>query len=333
MRVAVIGATGAVGREMLNELEDCSMPIELVALASPRSEGTSLEFKGQYHVVKAFALEHVKGCQFALMSAGGDFSKRHALSISELGVTVIDNSSAWRMKSDVPLIVPEVNKEQLNRSNAKIIANPNCSTIQMLVPLAPLAKKWGLSMVQVATYQSVSGTGQQGIDELSLQVRDSFNLKEPTASVYSQPIAFNILPAIGSIGEDGYCEEEIKMIHETKKILNDPQLEVLATTARVPVFTCHSEAVTIKLKSPVTKAEVEDLWVNSPSISYAGTSELSDLPTSLSVAGSKDVSVSRLRLLSGQDRSEWLQFWITADNLKKGAATNAVQIMEHMCSK
>ena len=334
MKVAIIGATGAVGREMISELEDSVIkPIEVGMFASPRSEGTTVEFRGKKVTVQAFSLERLKGYDYALMSAGGGFSREFAQEIASNGTIVIDNSSAWRMDPNLPLVVPEVNGHTLKDSKNTIIANPNCSTIQMLVNIAPLERDFGLDMVQVATYQSVSGTGQKGLNELAEQVREQFNMSELTPKVYPQPIAFNVLPAIGPIDQEGHAEEEIKMVRETKKILNNDEIEVLATTVRVPVFSCHSESIVVKLKKKVSLEEVFASLGSQKGLRVINSSNQADFPTPLNVAGKRDTFVTRVRLPYGlklQDKCEWVQMWNVADNLKKGAATNALQILEEL---
>lgn len=335
MKVAIIGATGAVGRQMISELEDSSIQnIELGLFASPRSEGQSIDFNGLKHSVKAFSLDAIKDYEYVLMSAGGSFSKANAKEIAAQGAVVIDNSSAWRMDPEIPLIVPEVNGDVLkNTKNHTIIANPNCSTIQMVVSLAPLKKHFGLDMVQVSTYQSVSGTGQQGINELASQIKNSFNMHDHVPQVYAQPIAFNVLPAIGPIDENGHCEEEIKMVKETQKIFSDSSINVMASTVRVPVFSCHCESITVKLKKQASLAEISTAMQAQDGLVFVDSSDQSKLPTPSNSVGKKETFVSRLRLpysdkTSVDAKHEWLQFWNVADNLKKGAATNAVQILE-----
>lgn len=332
MKVAIIGATGAVGREMISELEDSSVQnIEVGMFASPRSEGMSVQFRGEKHTVKAFSLEAMKGYDYALMSAGGGFSKTHSKEISAQGTVVIDNSSAWRMDPEIPLVVPEVNAHVLKEGKLSIIANPNCSTIQMMVNLAPLEREFGLDMVQVSTYQSVSGTGQKGIGELAEQVKDQFNMKELSPNVYPQAIAFNCLPAIGPVDDEGHAEEEIKMVKETKKILENDSIDVLATTVRVPVFSCHSESILVKLKKAVSREEVVACLTGKDGLTMVASDNQSEYPTPLNVSGKKETFVARVRLPYGVDasgKSEWVQMWNVADNLKKGAATNAVQILE-----
>lgn len=330
MRVAVIGATGAVGREMLKELEDSPRTdLDVALFASPRSAGESIRFRGKNLTVAAFSYDKVRGIPFALMSAGGAFSKEHARKIVEGGTTVIDNSSAWRMTDDVPLIVPEVNGDLLKTfKNPGIIANPNCSTIQLVVALKPLHDAFGLASVQVATYQAVSGTGQKGIGELAEQVKGHFNFKEPEPKVYAHPIAFNVIPAIDVIDAAGHCFEEVKVIKETRKIMGLAGLDVLATTARVPTFNCHCEAVVATLNQSVTRASAMSAMGKGAGIEFAPEDDYKSFATPRQVSGDGSVWVSRLRLPFGAETSKVVQFWIVADNLRKGAATNARQIFD-----
>lgn len=330
--VAIVGATGAVGREMLRDLEESSIKdVRLSLFASPRSSGTKVTFRGETLEVKPFSASALKDVRYVLMSAGGTFSRENAKALVSQGATVIDNSSAWRMADDVPLIVPEVNADALAKATGPgIIANPNCSTIQMVVALKPLKDAFGLEMVQVATYQSVSGTGQKGIGELSSQVEAHFRFQDPVPQVYAQPIAFNLLPAIDVLDPEGHCYEEIKMIKETRKILGLPNLTILATTVRVPTFNCHGEAVTVRLGEAVTREQAEEAMAGAQGIVYVKENDHSAFPTPRTVTGDSRVFVSRLRLMHGEKRSPWLQFWNIADNLKKGAASNAVQILEYL---
>ena len=331
MKVAIIGATGAVGREMVLDLEESAIPdIELAAFASPRSKGAKVNFRGRTVEVQPFTEEALRGIPFALMSAGGAFSKEHAQALVKGGTTVIDNSSAWRMDPDVPLIVPEVNGDrlELHPGRAQLIANPNCSTIQMVVALRPLRDRFGLDMVHVSTYQSVSGTGQKGIAELSAQLEAQMKFQEPEPKVYAQPIAFNCLPAIDVFDGTGHCGEEIKMVRETRKILSLPALDVLASTVRVPTFHCHGETVHVRLGEEVSREQALEALRAQPGIVLVEQDDHRQLPTPRRTTGDRRVFVSRVRLPFGQTRSRWLQFWNVADNLKKGAATNAVQILE-----
>lgn len=334
MKVAIIGATGAVGREMIEELESSSLEgYEVGMFASPRSEGQTITFKGVSHTVKAFSREAIKGFDYALMSAGGNFSLANSKAICDEGTVVIDNSSAWRMDPELPLVVPEVNGDLLNSDNLSIIANPNCSTIQMVLSLAPLETTFGLEMVQVATYQSVSGTGQKGLNELANQVKKQFSMEEIVPEVYPQPIAFNVLSAIGQTDSCGHAEEEVKMVRETKKILGNENIDVLATTVRVPVFSCHCESIVVKLKRSVSLDEVVGSLRNQEGLVVFDSDDQVKSPSPLNVAGSQATFVSRVRLPYGcgeDGRSQWVQMWNVADNLKKGAATNAVQILEKL---
>lgn len=330
MKIAIVGATGAVGREMMTDLEESKInPIDLKLFASQRSAGEMLTFRGKAHEVKAFNLEQLRGIDVCLMSAGGSFSRQNAKAIAEMGVTVIDNSSAWRMVEGVPLVVPEVNPEALKSlPKGVIIANPNCSTIQMVVALKPLMDKFGIELVQVATYQSVSGTGQKGIKELATQVETIFKFQDPKAEVYAQPIAYNVLPGIDVVDNRGHCFEEEKMVRETRKIFGKPGLSIMATTVRVPVYHCHSEAVTVKLSKAVSREEAIKAMMDFSGLTVHTEDAHAAFPTPRAIAGDKGVHVARIRTPIDSERSEWLQMWVVADNLKKGAATNAVQILE-----
>jgi aspartate-semialdehyde dehydrogenase len=334
MKIAIIGASGAVGREMISDLQDSSLKdIQIGMFASSRSDGQTVDFRGERRTIRAFSLDQLKGYDYALMSAGGTFSKENSPKLAEMGVVVIDNSSAWRQEPDIALIVPEVNSKELDQYRGKIIANPNCSTIQMVVSLAPLHKAFGLDFVQVSTYQSVSGTGQKGISELADQVSRHLRFEEAIPKVYAQPILFNILPGIGPIDKAGHCEEEIKMVKETRKILGLPNLEVMASTIRVPVFSCHCETIAVRLQKEVSRQEIYEVFKSSQGLDFFDQDEYSEMPSPRLVAGKKETFVSRVRLPYGHDRSRWVQFWNVADNLKKGASTNAVQILEYLVSK
>lgn len=331
LNVAIVGATGAVGREMIRDLEDSNIKdLKVRFFASPRSKGTKVTFRDRTHDVEVFNLKDLAECRYVLMSAGGSFSKEYSKALVAQGSTVIDNSSAWRMDENVLLIVPEVNGDLLQSSRPQIIANPNCSTIQMVVALKPLADRFGLDMVQVATYQSVSGTGQKGIAELGSQLEAQLKFQEPEAKVYAQPIAFNCLPAIDVFDEAGHCGEEIKMVRETRKILGIPSLTVLSSTVRVPTFHCHGEMVHVRLSKSITRKDALTAFAEAKGLVLVDKDDHKSLPTPRVVAGDQRVFVSRVRLPYGQTSSNWLQFWNVADNLKKGAATNAVQILELM---
>ena len=331
LQVAIVGATGAVGREMIRDLEDSALQdLKVRFFASPRSKGTKVTFRGKTQEVEAFSLDALRDSEYILLSAGGAFSKEHSRALVSQGSTVIDNSSAWRMDETVPLIVPEVNGDLLRRGHPQIISNPNCSTIQMVVALKPLADRFGLDMVQVATYQSVSGTGQKGIAELGAQLEAQMKFQEPETKVYAQPIAFNCLPAIDVFDDAGHCGEEVKMVRETRKILGIPTLTVLSSTVRVPTFHCHGEMVNVRLARAISRQEALAAFSEAKGLVLVAKDDHKELPTPRAVAGDQRVFVSRVRLPYGQSTSNWLQFWNVADNLKKGAATNAVQILERL---
>jgi aspartate-semialdehyde dehydrogenase len=330
MKIAIIGATGAVGREMVADLEESSIQsIVLGLFASQRSAGEMISFRGKAHEVKAFELNALRGFDYCLMSAGGAFSRQNARAIADLGVTVVDNSSAWRMVDGILLVVPEVNGHLLkNLPKGSIIANPNCSTIQMVVALKPLYDAFGIDQVHVSTYQSVSGTGQKGIRELSSQVEAALKFSDQKPQVYAQPIAFNVLPAIDVLDGSGHCFEEEKMVRETRKIFGQSDLEILATTVRVPVYHCHCESVAVRLSRDVSRAELLDKMSAFAGLTVHAMDDHAAFPTPRTVAGDRSVHVARVRTPIDRGRSNWAQFWIVADNLKKGAATNAVQILE-----
>lgn len=312
--IGVIGATGAVGQTMLEQLITAGFT-RLSAFASQRSAGQQLTIADRQLTVQEFSPETCAKIDYLLVSAGGDFARAHLNQLATTSVC-IDNSSAFRMDDDVPLVVPEVNCSILDFGQP-IIANPNCSTIQLVVPLFYLARKFALKRVTVATYQSVSGAGQRGIDELTTGEQQ----------IFAQPIANNILPAIDRFDDTGHCFEEIKMVQETRKILDLPQLSVQATTVRVPVFYGHSEAVTVDLGCSVSKDEVIDCLNGQRGLRVVDCQDHKSLPTPRGVAGSDDICVTRIRLPHGEQRSSLVQLFIIADNLRKGAATNAVQIL------
>lgn len=335
MKIAVIGATGAVGREIIKDLDDSGIQdITVVPFASPRSQGEVLYFRGKSIQVKVYDLEETRKCDYVLMSAGGVFSREHSPQIcAEGGPTVIDNSSAWRSDDKVPLVIPEVNVSSLEKFKGGIIANPNCAMIQLAVCLKPLADAFGLKFVQVTTLQSVSGSGNKGIKELSAQVEAHMKFQEAPPQLYEHPIAFNVIPYIGPIGANGYCEEELKLIYEVRKVLGKPALPVLATTTRVPVFNCHAESVAVQLEKEASLEQIQDVIRNAKAPIYFGDEQRLSFPTSRTSTGRKEVFLSRVRFLNGAGKGTWLQFWNIADNLKKGAATNAVQILEYLIGR
>jgi len=324
--VAVVGATGAVGRRMLTTLEERNFPVaNLTALASARSAGQTLAFRGQAIKVKELQEDSFKGIDIALFSAGGSISKQLAPIAVESGCVVIDNSSAWRMDKEVPLIVPEVNPSALG-DEWGIIANPNCSTIQMVVALKPIHDKYRIRRVVVSTYQSVSGSGQKAMEELEQQSRDVLDGKSAQCNVYPHQIAFNCLPHIDVFLDNGYTKEEIKMVNETRKILEDDSIEVSPTAVRVPVVYSHSEAVNVETEQAMTAKEVKELLSSFPGVSVVDNPEQNEYPLAINASGSGDVLVGRIR--SDLTRPNAVNFWVVSDNLLKGAAYNAVQIAE-----
>ena len=324
--ISVVGATGAVGRRMLSTLEERNFPVaRLTALASARSAGQTLPFRDQDIEVMELKADSFKGVDIALFSAGGSISKQYAPIAVESGCVVIDNSSAWRMDKEVPLIVPEVNPSALGEKWG-IIANPNCSTIQMVVALKPIHDKYRIRRVVVSTYQSVSGSGQKAIEELKQQSRDVLDGKPAQCNVYPHQIAFNCLPHIDVFQENGYTKEEIKMVNETHKILEDDTIEVSPTAVRVPVIYSHSEAINVETEQPMNVKEIKGLLSSSPGISVVDNPEQNEYPLAVNASGSGDVVVGRIR--GDLTRANAINFWVVSDNLLKGAAYNAVQIAE-----
>ena len=329
-KLAVVGATGAVGREILKILAERNFPVsEVFALASPRSAGQSVSF-GDTAVLKVRNLEtfDFTGLDLALFSPGAAVSAIHAPRAAGQGCIVIDNTSQFRMEPDVPLVVPEVNPQALPRFRKRgIIANPNCSTIQMVVALKPLHDLVRIRRVVVSTYQSVSGAGKEGMDELFNQTKGSFVNDLPTIEQFTKPISFNVIPHIDKFMEDGATKEEWKMSVETRKIL-DPDIQVIATCVRVPVFVGHAEAVHVEFEGPITLAEARAALNKAPGVQLFDKREDGGYITPLDSASEDEVFVSRLR--RDPTVPHGLAFWCVADNLRKGAALNAVQIAEEL---
>lgn len=326
--VAVVGATGAVGREMLLMLEDLPLPIrELKLLASARSKGTKIPFRGEDIVVEELTDQSFEGVQLALFSAGGGRSKEFAQAAVKAGAIVVDNSSAFRMDENVPLIVPEVNADALDQHQG-IIANPNCSTIQMMLPLKALQDAVGIERVIVATYQSASGAGQSGIDELEAQSRNYLEGKPVENSVFSKPLPFDVLPQIGDFEPSGYTSEEEKMFYETRKILSLPKLAVSATCARVPVMRGHLEAITVDLSEALTAEQAKEVFANFPGLVVMDDPATMDYPTAHASVRNRNTLIGRVRVDHVLPKT--LHFWCVSDNLWKGAAWNAVQIVESL---
>jgi aspartate-semialdehyde dehydrogenase len=326
--VAVAGATGAVGGAMLDVLQRLDFPVNtLLLLASERSVGKKLKFRNQEVPVRLLSKEAFKGIDIALFSAGAARSLEFAPAAAAAGAVVIDNSSAYRMEADIPLVVPEVNPHAIARyTNRGIIANPNCSTIQMLVALKPIHDKARIKRIVVSTYQAVSGTGAKAIAELEQQVK-AYAAGEPLQKkVYPHQIAFNCLPQIDSFLDNGYTKEEMKMVNETRKIFEDPSIGVTATTVRVPVFYGHSESVNIETEKKISAAEVKALLANAPGVKVVDEPSLSIYPMALDCAGKFETLVGRIR--EDESIENGINLWVVADNILKGAALNAVQIAE-----
>lgn len=323
MKVAVVGATGMVGQVMLKVLEERNFPVtELLPVASDRSVGKEISFRGKTYKIVSMATAIAMKPQIALFSAGGNTSLEWAPKFAAVGTTVIDNSSAWRMHADKKLIVPEINARELTNAD-KIIANPNCSTIQLVMALNPLHKKYGIKRIVVSTYQSVSGTGKKAVDQM---MNERSEIKGDMA--YAYPIDMNVLPHIDVFLENGYTKEEMKMLNETRKIMNAPEIRLTATTVRVPVKGGHSEAVNVEFEKDFTIAEVKSILENTPGVVLKDDVNNLVYPMPLYAEGKDDVFVGRIRRDESQEKT--LNLWIVADNLRKGAATNAIQIGEYL---
>jgi len=328
LKVAVVGATGAVGETMLSVLAECKFPVgEIVALASERSAGGEVAFGDDEAMVRDLATFDPAGVDIALFSAGGDVSREYAPKFAAAGAVVIDNSSAFRRDDDVPLVVAEVNPEALKRRPRGIIANPNCSTMQLLVALAPLHRAAGIERINVATYQSVSGTGRRALEELGRQTAALLNFQSAEPEVYPVQIAFNVIPHGGDFLDNGYTSEEMKLVWETRKILGDESIAVNATVVRVPVFYGHSEAVSIETRDKLTAAQARRLLESAPGVEVVDAAVGGGYPTPVTHASGRDpVYVGRIREDLSHPRG--LNLWVVADNIRKGAALNAVQLAE-----
>lgn len=330
-KIAVVGATGNVGREMLNILAERAFPAdEVVALASRRSQGTEVSYGDKTLKTKTLDTYDFSDVDLCLMSAGGEVSKEWSPKIAAQGAVVIDNSSAWRYDPEVPLVVPEVNADALRDMKKGIIANPNCSTAQLVVALKPLHDRATIKRVVVATYQSVSGAGKDGMDELDRQTKALYSLQDVQEKKFPKRIAFNLIPHIDVFMEDGYTKEEWKMMVETKKIL-DPKIKLTATCVRVPVFISHSEAVNVEFENPITADEARDLLRSSPGIMVVDKREPGGYITPHEAAGEDATYISRIR--EDITVENGLSFWCVSDNLRKGAALNAIQIAESMINR
>jgi aspartate-semialdehyde dehydrogenase len=331
--VAVVGATGAVGNEMVAILEERNFPVaQLKLLASTRGAGTKMEFKGKSYIVEVLDENSFAGMDIGLFSPGGAVSQKFAPVAGKAGCVVIDNTSAFRMDPEVPLIVPEVNAHAVAGYPQKnIIANPNCSTIQMVVVLKPIHDVARIKRVVVSTYQAVSGTGKRAIKELENQVLAIYHQQEIKSEVYPHQIAFNCLPHIDVFLDNGYTKEEMKMVNETKKIMEDDSIGVTATTVRVPVFYGHSESVNIETEKKITAQEAREILSKAPGVVVVDNPGKSEYPLAIHAAGKDETFVGRIR----EDESilNGINMWIVSDNIRKGAALNAVQIAEILIQK
>jgi aspartate-semialdehyde dehydrogenase len=331
--VAVAGATGAVGGAMLEVLERKNFPLrELRLLASERSVGKKLKFRGEEIAVQQLTKDAFAGIDIALFSAGGDRSLEFAPAAAAAGAIVVDNSSAFRMDPEIPLVVPEVNPHAIAGYKKRgIIANPNCSTIQMLVALKPIYDKVGIRRIVVSTYQAVSGTGAKAIVELQNQIMAYAEGRPMEAKVYPHQIAFNCLPQIDSFLDNGYTKEEMKMVNETRKIFEDPTIGVTATTVRVPVFYGHSESVNVETKTKITADEVKQLLAGAPGVMLVDEPKKSVYPLAIDCAGKFETLVGRIR--EDESIANGINLWVVSDNILKGAALNAVQIAEKLIAE
>ena len=327
--VAVVGATGAVGETMVSILEQRKFPVRnLYPLASSRSAGSKIQFNGKSVTVEDLSTFDFSKAQVGLFSAGGSISADYAPKAAEAGCVVVDNTSHFRYEDDIPLVVPECNAHAIaNYKTRGIIANPNCSTIQMLVALKPIYDAVGIERINVATYQAVSGTGKEAIEELAGQTAAILNIKEVKCEVYPKQIAFNALPHIDVFQDNGYTKEEMKMVWETKKIFEDAAILVNPTAVRIPVFYGHSEAINIETRDKISAADARKLLESAPGVEVLDTREPGGYPTAVTeAAGNDPVFVSRIREDISHPRG--LNLWVVADNVRKGAALNSVQIAE-----
>jgi len=323
MKIAVVGATGLVGTAMLKVLEERNFPVsELIPVASEKSVGKEIEFKGKKYKVHSMDMAIAAKPQIALFSAGGDTSKEWAPKFAAAGITVIDNSSAWRMDPTKKLVVPEVNAHVLTKDD-KIIANPNCSTIQMVVVLNPLHKKYSIKRVVVSTYQSVTGTGIKAVNQL-------MNERKGVSGemAYKYPIDLNVIPQIDVFTDNGYTKEEMKMVNETKKIMGDDTVKVTATTVRIPVMGGHSEALNIEFAKEPSLSDIREMMQNTEGVILEDEPSQQIYPMPMNSHNRDEVFVGRIRL--DESQANTINMWVVADNLRKGAATNAVQIAEYL---
>ena len=331
VNVAILGATGAVGKELLDLLGERNFPLEeLKLLASPRSAGSKINFKGKEITVEAVNDDSFRGVDIVLASAGGSTSKAWAEKAVAAGAVVIDNSSAFRMDDNVPLVVPEINPEAASRHQG-IIANPNCTTILMGVAIYPLHQVQPIKRIVVSTYQSASGAGARAMEEAKVQARDILDGKQPQAEVLPYPIAFNLFPHNSPLNDEGYCEEEMKMVNETRKIFNTPELKVTATCVRVPILRAHSEAINLEFDRSFDVDEARKLIAAAPGVKLVEDWQSNYFPMPIDATGQDPVLVGRIRQDISSDNN--LELWLCGDQIRKGAALNAIQIAELLLQK
>ena len=331
--VAIMGATGAVGQVMLEILAERDFPIdELKLLASSRSAGKTIEFKGEAITVEELSADSFAGIDLVLASAGGSLSREFAPHAVSAGAVVVDNTSAFRMDSDVPLVIPEINPGDLE-SHSGIIANPNCSTIIMDVVVWPLHQHNPVKRLVVSTYQAVSGAGAKAMEELEVQTREVLAGRPAKPKELPHQIAFNLFSHNSAIGPDGYCEEETKMIRETGKIFHDDDIRVTVTCVRVPVMRAHSEAINLEFERPMSDSEARDILTGAPGVSIIDDCEASHFPMPIEASGIDDVLAGRIRQDISRPDGRGIDLWVSGDQLRKGAALNAVQIAEVLVEK
>ena len=331
VRIAILGATGAVGTELLELLDSRNFPIaELKLLASPRSAGRTLSFQGEELPVEAVSEKSFDNVDLVLASAGGGTSKAWAAKAVERGAVVIDNSSAFRMNPEVPLVIPEVNPDAV-ATHQGIIANPNCTTILMAMAVWPLHQVQPVQRIVAATYQSASGAGMRAMEEVKAQAQAILNGETPPTECFPYPLAFNLFPHNTPINDQGYCEEEMKMVNETRKIFNAPQLRISATCVRVPVLRAHSEAINLEFAQPMSVSKAREVLANAPGVQVVEDWQANYFPMPIDATGRDEVLVGRIR----QDLSHpcGLELWLCGDQVRKGAALNAVQIAELLVAR
>lgn len=328
--LAIAGVTGAVGKEFLSILEERNFPFDSIKmLASSRSKGKKIEFKGKTYIVEELTKNSFKGVDIALFSAGASRSREFGPAAAEAGAVVVDNSSAFRMDAGVPLVIPEINPQEI-ANNKGIIANPNCSTIIGIVPVWPLHQANPVKRMVVSTYQAASGAGQSAMQELEDQSREILAGKKPTCKVFPYQIAFNVFSHNSSLKPNGYNEEEMKMVNETRKIFNCPEIMITCTCIRIPVFRAHCESINLEFTDPITPDQVRELLSTAPGVTVMDDREHNRFPMPIDASGKDDVFVGRIRQDESIADNRGINLWVSGDQLRKGAALNAVQIAEKM---